>query len=66
MNIAEIKEAVDKGKKVQWIVPIYQVVKDSKGQYMIHCTPNDHYIGLTNLAGDKLNGKESDFTIIQG
>ena len=65
MTITEIKQAVNNGNKVQWVTPAYRVIKDRIGQYLIVCLLNNHCIGLTNLEGDRLNGDESDFTIIQ-
>lgn len=64
MSIEQIKTAVDAGKRVQWSTSAYRVIKDSKGQYLIRCLINDSCIGLTNLKGDRLNGKESEFTIM--
>lgn len=63
MNIAEIKAAVDAGKTVHWSNEGYVVTSDKLGQYMITFTGNGYSIGLTNLAGDELNGKEEDFFI---
>ena len=67
MNIKEIKKAVDEGKKVYWSNPAYEVVKGKSGEYLIHCTLNDHCIGLHGLEGteyeNKLNGEEKDFFI---
>lgn len=63
MNIAEIKEAINTGKKVYWNNYAYEVREDSKikGRYLIVCVLNNDCIGLTNVAGDKLNGNETDF-----
>lgn len=61
MTIQEIKDAVDAGKHVFWSHTGYAVIKDSLGEYLIHSIDNDHYIGLTNKAGNQLNGKEEDF-----
>lgn len=63
MTIAEIKEAINAGKRVCWSNPAYNVIKDSKGQYLIECSFNGHCIGLTNLAGDRLNGNEDEFFV---
>lgn len=63
MTIAEIKQAVDAGKTVNWANGLYEVRKDKIGQYLIVCTSDGYTIGLTNLAGDKLNGEESEFFI---
>jgi hypothetical protein len=65
MTIQEIKEAVDAGKDVHWSNSAYKVIKDNLGQYFIMFIPNRHCIGLTNVAGDKLNGKEEDFFIVE-
>ena len=56
MTIEEIKTAVDAGKPVRWSHDGYHVTRDSLGQYLITFQPNQNTIGLTNRAGDKLNG----------
>lgn len=61
MNTQEIKQSVDNGIPVYWANQGYVVIKDSIGQYLIHCTMNDSYIGLTHADGETLNGKESQF-----
>jgi hypothetical protein len=66
MTIQEIKKAVDEGKKVCWARNHYQVVKDSLGQYLIVHVIDRDCIGLTNQAGDKLNGKEEEFYVHEG
>lgn len=63
MTIAEIKQAVDAGKTVNWASGLYEVRKDKHNRYNIVCTSNGYTIGLTNLAGDKLNGEENEFFI---
>lgn len=63
MTIQEIKEAVDSGRKVHWSNDGYTVIKDSIGQYLIKHYSGD-CIGLTNQAGDKLNGAESEFYVL--
>ena len=62
MNIQEIKDAVDTGKTVNWSSLMYVVIKGKSG-YLIKCISNDSCVGLTNLAGDELNGDEKDFSI---
>lgn len=61
MTIQEIKKAVDQGKTVYWLSGMYEVIKDKNGDYLIKCTSNGSCTGLTNLAGNKLNGLETDF-----
>lgn len=61
MTLEEIKAAVDNGKTVYVGNPAYRVIKDSKDQYMIKCTINNTYIGLTWKDGVTLNGKEENF-----
>lgn len=64
MNLAEIKSAVDQGKKVFWSTSAYRVIKDKIGQYLIGYNIGGHgenYIGLTWQDGTTLNGKESEF-----
>ena len=63
MNIAEIKAAVDGGQIVHWANAGYLVYKDSYGQYLITFLPNGSTIGLTDQAGQRLNGVETDFFI---
>lgn len=61
MNLQEIKDAVDQGKKVHWATDIYEVIKDNIGQYLIKCSINNHCIALTWRDGITLNGKEEEF-----
>lgn len=63
MNIQEIKQAIAEGKKVYWSNLAYEVILDSKGQYLIKS--GSHCIGLTWADGITLNGKEEDFFIHQ-
>jgi hypothetical protein len=64
MTIEEIKAAVNAGKAVHWQHAGYRVIKDGLGQYLIQYTPNMQCIGLTNLAGDKLNGDPDKFFVV--
>lgn len=61
-GIAAIKAAVDSGVTVYADTLAYHVIKDDIGQYLIHCTVNDSYIGLHGMEGTKyaevLNGSE--------
>lgn len=63
MNIADIKKAVDAGNVVHWKNAAYVVHKDCIGQYLITFQPNGDTIGLTNKAGDRLNGQPHDFFV---
>jgi len=64
MNLKEIKEAINAGKKVYWAHCGYEVVKDSKlNRYLIICKSNDYTNGLTHKDNVTMNGKESDFFI---
>lgn len=63
MNIAEIKAAVDGGKRVCWANEGYQVHRDGLGQYLITFVRNGSTIGLTDRSGRYLNGAEADFFI---
>ena len=63
MNLKEIKKAIAAGKTVHWASSNYVVIKDSIGQYLIHCKGNDNYIGLTHQDGITMNGHEKDFYI---
>ena len=60
MNLQEIKQAIEAGKKVYWSNTSYEVIKDKIGQYLIKCT-NGSAIGLTWQDGTTMNGKEKDF-----
>lgn len=60
MNLSEIKEAINNGKKVFWSNKSYEVVKDKKNQYLIKHS-NGSCIGLTWADETTLNGKEKDF-----
>lgn len=61
MTLADIKAAVDGGATVHWANEGYRVVKDSLGQYLVIFRPNGSAIGLTDQAGQRLNGREEDF-----
>lgn len=63
MTLQEIKQAIEDGKRVFWSNRAYEVIKDSKGQYLIVCSINNHAIGLTWLDGVTLNGREDEFFI---
>jgi hypothetical protein len=67
MTKQEIIQAVNEGKNVFWSNTIYQVIKDSKGQFLIEYAKGKHYIGLHGAEGTEyenvLNGKESEFFI---
>jgi hypothetical protein len=67
-GVAAIKSAVDSGATVYADTLAYRVIKDAIGQYLIHCTVNDSYIGLHGLEGTKyaetLNG--SAFFTVEG
>jgi hypothetical protein len=63
VNVNEIKNAVRNGEKVYWASKNYEVILDSKGQYLVVCTSNQYTIGLTRRDGVTLNGEESDFFI---
>ena len=58
LDIKQIKSALDKGTKVYWANKGYEVIKDNIGQYLIHCTMNDTYVGLTKLDGTFRNGDQ--------
>ena len=61
LDIKQIKLALDKGTKVYWANKGYEVIKDNIGQYLIHCTMNDTYVGLTKLDGSFRNGDQEQF-----
>ena len=63
MTLQEIKTAVENGKTVHWASDHYEVIKDNIGQWLIHCTINDNYIGLTGTDEVTMNGKEEEFYI---
>lgn len=46
MTYNEVTQAIDSGKFIYWNHSGYKVIKDSIGQYLIHCTMNDTYVGL--------------------
>lgn len=62
MNLQEIKTAIEEGKNVKWGNTSYDVIKDTKGQYLIKHA-GGHCIGLTWADGVTLNGKEEEFFI---
>ena len=61
MNLEQIKEAIAQGRKVYWSNHNYEIIRDSVPQYLIHCTMNDNYIGLTHMDGVTMNGREDQF-----
>lgn len=67
MNLQEIKQAIEEGKKVFWRSELYEVKKctyeSSEVDYNIICNLNDHCIGLTWRNGVTLNGEEKDFFV---
>ncbi len=63
MTVAEIRNAIAAGKKVHWHNSSYEVIKDSKDQYLI-CHTNGSCIGLTWADGETLNGKEEQFYVV--
>lgn len=63
MTIDQIKAAVDAGLCVKWANDGYDVIRDCNGEYLIRYWPNGHCIGLTNSAGDKLNGAPELFYV---
>ena len=68
MKANEIRRAIDEGRKVELYDGAYEVIKDSTGQYLIHCICNDNYIGLSGMEGteyeDVTNYPEKDFYVI--
>ena len=64
MNVEQIKQAINEGKKVYWSNEAYPVIKDGIDQYLIKCSINECCILLTwRNNGVTLNGEESDFFI---
>ena len=63
MKLEEIKSTVDRGQSVKWSNKLYDVIKDSLGQYLIVCCSNQYTIGLTHTDGKTLNGRPSEFYI---
>jgi hypothetical protein len=63
MNLNQIKEAINSGKRVFWSTKAYEVICDKKGQWLIVCSLNGYTIGLTWRDGVTMNGKESEFFI---
>lgn len=63
MTLAEIRAAVKAGTTVHWANIGYRVIKDRLGQYLVVYTPSGSAIGLTDQAGERLNGREADFFV---
>ena len=63
MTLQEIKDAVLAGKKVHWMNEAYDVVHDSKGQWLIVCNINGYTIGLTWQDGVTMNGSPEEFYV---
>lgn len=65
MTLAEIKKAVDEGKKVHWKNENYLVIKDSIGQYLLQYLPESgNYVGIETSTGE-LNESEDAFYIAE-
>ena len=62
MTLTEIKEAISNKERVYWSSLSYEVILDSKNQYLI-LHNSGSAIGLTWADGITLNGKEEDFFI---
>jgi hypothetical protein len=62
MTLEQIKSAVTSGQVVYWENPMYRVVCDQLGQWLIKCGPSA--IGLTWADGVTLNGKPEQFHIL--
>lgn len=60
MTKQEIIQAVNEGKRVFCGNRNYEVIKDSKGQFLIEYAKGKHYVGLHGLEGTQyenvLNG----------
>jgi len=64
MNLQEIKQAVNEGKKVHWATTSYIVLKDKHDQWFIQFQGmGNNSIGLTWQDGKTMNGEESQFFI---
>lgn len=61
MNLQQIKQAIEEGKKVYWSNTMYEVIKCPKNDYLIRCSSNNYCIGLTWADDITMNGKEEDF-----
>lgn len=62
-NAIEIRLAIDKGYKVYCGNPMYEVIKDKIGQYLIVCKTG-YCVGLTWKDGVTLNGDDF-YAVIQ-
>lgn len=64
---AEIRKAVDQGKTVYAGSGAYEVFKDSNGEYLIKCTLNNSFTGLTGMQGTKYEDRlnMSKFAIVE-
>lgn len=58
-SIEQIMNDVDNDSKVYWMHKGYVVIKDNIGQYHVHCTMNDNYVGLKACPNPKAYFKES-------
>ena len=61
MTLEQITQAVQAGRVVHWASPLYRVIFDRLGQFLILCDANGNCIGLTHRDGVTLNGRESQF-----
>ena len=69
MTLEEIKFATRNGKTVYWgnlgYVVTLHTFKDGTEQWLIKCLSNDHCSGLTWQDGKTMNGKETEFFILE-
>lgn len=63
MNIQDIKEAVDSGKKVFWASRKYAVIKEDTGTYKIRYTWNDKTTDLVKRDGMTLTCSSDKFFV---
>ncbi len=64
MTLVEIKRAVADGLTVCWCSKNYRVIRDSISEYLIRCENNGDCIALTWTDGETLNGRESEFFVV--
>ncbi len=64
MDLKQIQTAVLKGKTVHWTNNAYVVIYSEEiDKFLIRCTLNDNYTGLTWNDGKTMNGKAEHFYI---
>lgn len=59
----KIRKVLEMGHHVFWKSKNYEVIKDSKGQYLLHCHLNDTYVGVFKQDGTLVEDSKEFFHV---